>query len=261
MARQRPPRTAIVGLVLRDHLGQRKHRGIVGRFYREPSTPAAGPELVVCFADLVGFTALGGQLTAQELATVAAHLAKLAAQVAREPVRLVKTIGDAAMFVGPEAPPLVEAALSLVDTVMAEEMLALRSGIASGTAVPWAGDVYGNAVNVASRVTGVAQAGTVLCTREVHEAARGGFAWSYAGRHRLKGVSELQPLYRARRLATPATRQGQARDSGAASYFERMQHDHPDELSAGPERLRRDIAAGRKPTRAGVATVVGWARS
>ena len=68
----------------------------------------------MCFADLVGFTRLGAEVEVQELGTSASRLAELAGEVAVAPVRLVKTIGDAAMFVSREVPPLVDAALSLV---------------------------------------------------------------------------------------------------------------------------------------------------
>ncbi|HEY6775654.1 MAG TPA: class I SAM-dependent methyltransferase [Thermoleophilaceae bacterium] len=51
-----------------------------------------------------------------------------------------------------------------------------------------------------------------------------------------------------------------AANSGATSYFERMQRDHPKELREGLARLRKDIAAGRAPHRAGTATVLGWAK-
>jgi demethylmenaquinone methyltransferase/2-methoxy-6-polyprenyl-1,4-benzoquinol methylase len=42
------------------------------------------------------------------------------------------------------------------------------------------------------------------------------------------------------------------------SYFERLGRDHPEELSAGLERLRADIAAGNPPQGRGVATVLAW---
>jgi SAM-dependent methyltransferase len=51
-----------------------------------------------------------------------------------------------------------------------------------------------------------------------------------------------------------------AAESGATSYFERMQRDHPDELRAGVGRLRAHIAAGRAPRRAGTATVLSWTK-
>jgi class 3 adenylate cyclase len=62
-----------------------------------------------------------------------------------------------------------------------------------------AGDYYGHSVNIASRVTGVARPGSVLCTEEVRDGAGAdGLQWSGAGRHRLKGVRAPVPLYRAR---------------------------------------------------------------
>jgi SAM-dependent methyltransferase len=48
--------------------------------------------------------------------------------------------------------------------------------------------------------------------------------------------------------------------SGATSYFERMQRDHPEELRAGLARLRKDIIAGRAPARAGTATLLSWTK-
>ena len=47
------------------------------------------------------------QIEPQELGSVASKLAELANDVTEPPVRLVKTIGDAAMFVSPEPGPLV----------------------------------------------------------------------------------------------------------------------------------------------------------
>jgi hypothetical protein len=52
----------------------------------------------------------------------------------------------------------------------------------------------------------------------------------------------------------------EAGESGATSYFERMHRDHPEELRAGVERLRDDIAAGHAPRRPGTATVLSWAK-
>jgi adenylate cyclase len=155
-------------------------------------------ELAVCFADLVGFTRLGAELETQSLGEVAGTFAELAAKVAEPPVRLVKTIGDAAMLVSRESGPLVEAALGLIEDVEAADLPAVRAGLAWGTAIPRSGDLFGHAVNLASRVTGIARPGSVLCTREVHNAAPG-FDWSFAGRHRLKGIGDAVPLYRARR--------------------------------------------------------------
>lgn len=51
-----------------------------------------------------------------------------------------------------------------------------------------------------------------------------------------------------------------AAERGDTSYFERMRRDHPDELEAGLSRLRRDVATGHAPRRAGTATVLSWTK-
>jgi adenylate cyclase len=186
------------------HLRDSVQRGALGLAELEAGDIAGAQDMAVCFADLVGFTRLGGQVEVGELGTVAGRLATLAASVTQPPVRLVKTIGDAAMFVSPEPAPLVGVALRLVDAFEQEELPSLRAGIAFGPAMVRAGDYFGNSVNLASRVTGVARPGSVLCTREVRDASRDDFEWSAAGRHKLKGVSGPTPLYRARLPETDA---------------------------------------------------------
>ncbi len=51
-----------------------------------------------------------------------------------------------------------------------------------------------------------------------------------------------------------------AGEHAATSFFERMQRDHPAELSAGLKRLRADTAAGSAPRRAGTGTVLRWTK-
>lgn len=189
-----PVLVAAYGAHLRESVG----RGMIGREERASGRLAGGQEIAVCFADLVGFTRLGGEVEAQELGSVAGTLARLAAEAAQPPVRLVKTIGDAAMFVSDEPEPLVALALSLLKSAEQAELPSLRAGIASGPALLRAGDYYGHSVNLASRVTGIARPGSVLCTQEVHDAVPEAFEWSFAGRHKLKGVLEPAPLHRAR---------------------------------------------------------------
>ncbi len=119
------------------------------------------------------------------------------------PVTLVKTVGDAVMLVAPEAEPLLELGLTLVEDADAEgaEFPQLRVGVACGPAVERSGDWYGRPVNLASRVTGAARAGTVLATREVRDhAGDEAFRWSGAGAKKLRGVGSVR-LYRARRPA------------------------------------------------------------
>jgi adenylate cyclase len=184
----------------KQHLAEAVRRGILSRAEREAGEAGRAQEVTVCFVDMVGFTRLGAQIEAEQLGSLASKLAELANEVTEAPVRLVKTIGDAAMFVSPEPGPLVSVALSLMDAVEAADLPAVRAGVALGTALQRAGDYYGHAVNLASRVTGVARPGAVLCTEEVRDAAPEDFDWSFARKHKLKGMKDPVSLYRARRL-------------------------------------------------------------
>ena len=143
----------------KQHLAEAVRRGMLSRAERESGEAGGAQEVTVCFVDMVGFTRLGAEIEAQELGTVATRMAELATEVTEPPVRLVKMIGDAAMFVSPDAGALVSVALSLLEAVEAAELPSLRAGVASGAALQRAGDFYGHAVNLASRVTGVARAG------------------------------------------------------------------------------------------------------
>jgi adenylate cyclase len=196
----RPAIAPVLTAAFVAHLREAVSRGMIGRAELAAGTLAGSRELAVCFADLVGFTRLGGVLQAGELSGMATGLAALAGEVADGPVRLVKTIGDAAMLVSPEPAPLVAAALALCAGAERAELPSLRAGIALGPALERAGDVFGHTVNLASRVTGVARPGSVLCTEEVRDAAAEQFAWSFAGRFGLKGVAHHVPLHRARPL-------------------------------------------------------------
>jgi adenylate cyclase len=159
-------------------------------------------QVAVAFADLVGFTRLGEVVPPAELEQLANRLADRARDVAVPPVRFIKTIGDAVMFVCTDPASLLDAVLKLVETTDSDhDFPRLRAGIASGPAVSRAGDWFGNPVNLASRVTGAARPGAVLVAESVREALgdAGGFSWSFAGPRHLKGIKGEVKLFRARR--------------------------------------------------------------
>ena len=156
--------------------------------------------LTVCFADLVEFTRLGEEVPAEELGMVAGRLEEMASAVAEPPVRLVKAIGDAVMFVCAEPGPMLKASLTLIGAAEAEgdEFPLLRAGLACGSVLPQSGDYYGRPVNLASRITGVARPGSVVVDAATHDAVEAEFAFTSLGLRRLKGIEGRTRLYRAR---------------------------------------------------------------
>jgi adenylate cyclase len=162
---------------------------------------SSADDVTVCFADMVDFTQLGETLDPEALGHVTGRLGELAAEVVEPPVRLVKLIGDAAMIVGPEPEPVVDAALNLVAAAEneGEEFPLLRAGVACGMALPRAGDWYGRPVNLASRITAIARPGSVLASEEVHDELEDDYEWSFAGSRKLKGIDSSVKVFRARR--------------------------------------------------------------
>jgi adenylate cyclase len=145
---------------------------------------------------------MGEEVPPEKVGDVAARLEHIASDVVAAPVRLVKTIGDAAMLVSSDTSALLEAALDLVDAAEAEGegFPRLKAGVAVGPALNRGGDWYGHTVNLASRITDIARRGSVVATREVHVALEDRYRWSFAGRRRVKGIPEPVELFRARRL-------------------------------------------------------------
>jgi len=168
---------------------------------RAAGTLPGGRTVTVCFADLAGFTSLGEAIPPEDLERVATRFAEVAHDVARSPVRFVKSIGDAVMLISFDAVPLLHAVLDLIDAAAENDLPRLRIGVASGLAVSRAGDWFGNPVNVASRVTAEARPGTVMVAESTRDAAgnAAGFEWSPAGARRLKGVSDEVKLFRVGR--------------------------------------------------------------
>lgn len=185
----------------RAHLLEQIRRDVIGTADLASGELGATTEVSICFADLVGFTKLGEEIDPEQLGMVAGRLEELASAVAEPPVRLVKTIGDAAMLVSAEAEEMTDAALRLVDAAEeeSEEFPRLRAGIARGPVVVQTGDYYGRPVNLASRITTIAKPGSVLADGATKQAAPEAFEYSFAGERRLKGFDARQKLYRVRR--------------------------------------------------------------
>jgi len=160
-------------------------------------------QVAVAFADLAGFTRLGEMLPPEDLQRVAGRLGELAHHVAVPPVSFVKTIGDAVMFVSTDTDRLIAALLDLIDLAAAHDLPQLRAGVATGLAVSRAGDWFGSPVNIASRVTGLARAGTVVVTASARTTVgtAAGLVWSPAGAQHLRGVPGRVRLYRVSRAS------------------------------------------------------------
>lgn len=122
----------------------------------------------VGFVDIAGFSKLSKQLGADELADLVDAFEASALEVAAvNDARVVKFIGDAAMFVADDLATGVRVGLELQAQARAgDSPVELHCGVAHGPAITMGGDVFGPTVNLASRLTDVARRNTVAVPRD-----------------------------------------------------------------------------------------------
>lgn len=123
---------------------------------------------VVGFADLVGFTRLSSQIDVEEVPELVNRFQELATrQLVPHDGRVVKTIGDAVLFVFPDGHRAALGTLGLLAACRAEPSLPdIRAGLASGPVAEVEGDVYGDTVNRAARLVELARPATVLADED-----------------------------------------------------------------------------------------------
>jgi adenylate cyclase len=191
------------------YLEHRSVSGIVEGFERFLATrglapipdPPSPPAIV--FVDLTGFTRLTRERGDESAVSAASSLQRHAdATAIRHGGRLVKLLGDGAMLRLSDATVGVEAALDLVETMSGEGALASHAGVHAGPVIERDLDVFGQTVNLASRIADVAGPGQVLASQTVVEtAANAAFGFERIDDAELEGLPGPTPLYRVARTA------------------------------------------------------------
>jgi class 3 adenylate cyclase/predicted ATPase len=193
-----------------------------------PSTTAERRPITVMFCDLVGSTSLAAKLDAEDWRNlVNAYLDQASAAVTELGGHVLKKLGDGlmALFGYPhaqenDAERAVRAALAIQRALSdlnarnarsGAPRLSARIGIECGSVVvDAAGEVFGEAPNIAARVQAVAEPGSVIITASVQRQTAGLFVVEDKGAHDLKGVAAPVALYHVVR-ASGGGRRGGAR--------------------------------------------------
>lgn len=128
--------------------------------------------LAVLFADVCGSTTLYEKLgDARALRLVGGAITLLRQLTEKHGGRTVKTIGDEVMSVFPRADQALYAAAAMqtrIDAVQPVDDTKVRIRVAfhHGAVIEENGDVFGDSVNVAARLAGLARAGQVLTSED-----------------------------------------------------------------------------------------------
>jgi TolB-like protein len=126
----------------------------------------------ILVADVVGYSKLVGTDEAGTLAQLRALQTEvIEPTIAKHAGRLFKAVGDGFLVEFISAVQAVEAAQA-IQQANAEGGLPLRIGIHVGDVVVQGDDLMGDGVNIAARIEGVAEPGSIAISREVHAQVR-----------------------------------------------------------------------------------------
>ncbi|OLD79122.1 MAG: hypothetical protein AUI33_03130, partial [Ignavibacteria bacterium 13_1_40CM_2_61_4] len=159
----------------------------------------------IMFTDMVDYTTMSERDEALALTLLEEHRKLLRSVFARHGGREVKTIGDGFLVEFPSALEAVRCALEIQQLmykrnqdVPSERKILLRVAIHLGDVEHRDGDVYGDAVNIASRIQSLADPGGVCITQQVFDHVRNNeeFRSEALGQNQLKNVQIPTMVYR-----------------------------------------------------------------
>jgi len=169
-------------------------------------------EVSVAFADLVGFTAISSEMPPQHIVALLNGLFSRFDQAAQEiGIEKIKTVGDAYMAVcglpvpvDNHAERMVRMAIRMVHICREHALehnvpFRLRIGINSGPVVAgvigrskYIYDLWGDTVNLASRMEASGVADSIQVTRAVYERLKDKFAFEPRGALEIKGKGQVE---------------------------------------------------------------------
>ncbi len=189
---------------------------IAGRLKGGEKSIANGHEIVsVMFADLCGFTALSRKTTPADLVSMLNGIFTAFDHIVeRHGVEKIKTIGDCYMLVGgiplhrgDHAAAVAECALEMLDALAALNRetgteLQMRVGIHTGPVVAgvigkikFTYDLWGDTVNVASRMESSGQPGRIHLSEQTAEQLQGRFLLEDRGFVECKGLGAVKTFF------------------------------------------------------------------
>ncbi len=159
----------------------------------------------IMFADIVGFSRQMGANEARTLRLLEAHNQVIQQSVAEHHGHVIKIAGDGFLVDFPSVVHAVQCAQHVQARFRAHntekesaEQIHVRIGIHSGDVVQREGDVFGDGVNIASRLQALAEPDTICISHKVYEEVEQKLVLGTVvslGRPKLKNIAQRQRVY------------------------------------------------------------------
>jgi class 3 adenylate cyclase/TolB-like protein/Tfp pilus assembly protein PilF len=182
------------------------HAGVQqSRSPRQSKHPAERRLAAIMFTDMVGYTSSAQRDESLALESLKRHRETLRACLNRHNGREIKTMGDGFLVEFASALEAANCALDIQRSLRQQNTslspasrIQLRIGVHAGDVIHDRGDVFGDAVNVASRIERLAGPGEVCITQQVFDHIRNKLAShaEYIGKVSLKNVELPVEVYR-----------------------------------------------------------------
>ena len=151
----------------------------------------------IMFTDMVGYTALMQKDESKARELIQRHRELMKPHVDKHGGEILQFVGDGTFCTFGSAIEAVNAALEIQYVFKLETEISLRIGIHVGDVVVEGDEVYGDGVNVASRIEPIAEPGGICVTEEVYRNIKNqkGMRVTPLGEKELKNVEESLKIY------------------------------------------------------------------
>src|SRR5687768_4536928 len=126
----------------------------------------------ILFTDIVGYTSMMQRDENLALASVRRHHQVLEKTIPAHEGEIYQYYGDGSLSIFHSATQAVQCAFEIQKQMLEEPVVYVRTGIHIGEIYTEGGKIFGDGVNVASRIESICQGGAVLFSRDVYEKVR-----------------------------------------------------------------------------------------
>jgi len=175
----------------------------------------------IVFTDIVGFTKISAEDEQKALDIIQKQNEIIKPIVEKHNGEWLKEIGDGLLFSFDSSLEAVRCSIEIQEILKGIDELNIRIGIHQGDIFIKDGDVFGDDVNITSRVEGFAPSGGIALSDKVHKDISGvsDIKTSFIGHRKLKGVEQETKIRCITSHNLPKNKKSYAPIIGAYSHF------------------------------------------